>query len=196
MKTEKLTSGEDVAFTSDPHFFHRSMVDLKRRPFSSVEEMNEVLVDNWNSVVGKKTIIYVLGDVSFGRPEETDALLSRLNGNKRLILGNHDNSKMVDKVYRNHFMTICDRLRVSFQDIKEEIVMDHFPLMTWDKAHYGAWHLHGHSHGSMNYPFVGKILDVGVDVHNFKPITAAQVADYMHNRPIHCLDHHLPRREK
>lgn len=193
MRTEKLNHSEDVFFTSDPHFFHKSMVDMKRRPFTSVDEMNEVLVANWNSVVGKNSIIYVLGDVSFGSPEETHRLLERLNGNKRLILGNHDGSKMVDKVYRHHFMTICDRMRVKFLDIKEEVVLDHFPLLTWDKAHYGAWHLHGHSHGSMRYPFEGKILDVGVDVHNFTPINVVKVFNYMHNRPIHTLDHHTPR---
>lgn len=193
MKTEKLSDSNNVLFTSDPHFYHKSMVELKRRPFDSVEEMNQTLIDNWNSVVTKNSLIYVLGDVSFGSPEETHRVLEKLNGNKRLILGNHDNSKMVDKVYRHHFMTICDRMRVKFEDIREEVILDHFPLLTWDKAHYGAWHLHGHSHGSMQYPFEGKILDVGTDVHNFTPINVAKIMDYMHQRPIHTLDHHTPR---
>lgn len=78
-----------VFFTADLHFYHVNIIKYSNRPFASVEEMNEVLVSNWNTIVGENDTVYVLGDFSLAvRPVET--FLPRLNGRKKLIMGNHD----------------------------------------------------------------------------------------------------------
>ena len=79
-----------IFITSDTHFSHKNIIKYCNRPFSSVEEMNSVLTDNWNSIVSKDDLVIHLGDFSFGRTiESIKNHLDKLNGNKILILGNH-----------------------------------------------------------------------------------------------------------
>ncbi|MCB0512609.1 MAG: metallophosphoesterase, partial [Bacteroidetes bacterium] len=86
---------KDYWFTSDTHFFHENIIKYCNRPFSSAEEMNEVLIDNWNSVVKPGDIVYHLGDVTMGQKShgQFSSLWTRLNGRKRLVVGNHDDVK-------------------------------------------------------------------------------------------------------
>lgn len=92
---------------SDTHFNHENIIKFCNRPFESAKEMNEQMVEKWNSVVKPQDKVYHLGDVymggGFGR-EYTAKLLSSLNGHKRLILGNHDNGK--DQVLQKYFEKI------------------------------------------------------------------------------------------
>ena len=93
----------DIWVTSDTHFFHTNILSftdaytgLRMRPeFSSVEEMNECMVDRWNSVVKPGDKVYHLGDVVMGNLEEFKKLWPRLTGSKRLIVGNHDDIKFL-----------------------------------------------------------------------------------------------------
>lgn len=95
----------DIWLVSDTHFFHENILSFKDEEgelirgsiFSSVEEMNEALVENWNSVVKKGDKVYHLGDVFFGDKEQFKKLWKRLNGKKNLILGNHDDAKFFIK---------------------------------------------------------------------------------------------------
>jgi len=86
----------DIYVISDTHFNHHNIIKFCGRPYADAKEMNERMVENWNSVVKPQDKVYHLGDVymggGFGR-EETTKLLKSLNGHKRLILGNHDNGK-------------------------------------------------------------------------------------------------------
>lgn len=79
-----------VFFTSDTHFGHERIITLSDRPFKDVTDMNEALVRNWNAVVGPDDHVYHLGDVALGGIEHSMAYLSRLNGRKTLVTGNHD----------------------------------------------------------------------------------------------------------
>lgn len=82
-------------FISDTHFGHANFLNFKDdsgkqiRPFSSTEEMDEHMVEQWNKTIMPGNKVYHLGDVCFGDP----SILTRLNGSKRLIVGNHDNLK-------------------------------------------------------------------------------------------------------
>ena len=86
----------DIWVISDTHFGHGNIIKYCDRPFNDVFEMNEKILDNWNESIKPSDKVYHLGDVYFGGglgPEYWDSFLSRLNGNKRLVLGNHDNGK-------------------------------------------------------------------------------------------------------
>ena len=72
----------------------------------------------------------------------------------------------------------------------QRIVLCHFPMLTWNRAHYGAWHLHGHCHGSLDGKFDGKRLDVGVDCHDFAPISYPEVKALMAKKDFVVVDHH------
>lgn len=69
-----------------------------------------------------------------------------------------------------------------------KIVLGYYPFAVWNRSHHGSWNLHGHSHGS--FPSKGKQPDVGVDVHNYTPISIEQVAAYMETQDIYYSDHH------
>lgn len=77
-------------FSSDWHFGHERINELADRPFKSVTEMNETIVENWNSVVEPDHSAFVLGDVAMGKIDESLPIIAALNGHKTLILGNHD----------------------------------------------------------------------------------------------------------
>lgn len=180
-------SNNNIWFTSDTHYGHANILKYSKRPFDNIEQMNAALVDTWNQQVQPSDTIYHLGDVSFMDERKTYALLSRLNGNKILIYGNHD--KMIKKSaeLRSLFGSIHDYKEIYIDNIgskggKSAVIMSHFPMMTWNKAHHGSFMLHGHCHGNLTYPWKAKIMDVGVDPQGYRPISAAEVLNTLSSR--------------
>jgi calcineurin-like phosphoesterase family protein len=161
----------DIWFSSDPHFFHEKIIQYANRPFETVEEMNEVMVEKWNARVKPQDIIYLLGDVSFGGSHETSLLLKRLNGNKVLILGNHDDEKNLTCM--NVFGSVHSYLEVRKLQ-KSPVALFHFPIHVWNAKHYGAVHLHGHSHGTIDNTGLRR-FDVGVDCWDFNPVNWEEI---------------------
>ena len=170
-----------IHFTSDLHLFHIMMATIRK--FKSVQEMNETLVNNWNSVVGKYDDVYFLGDLFLGRAsqiKELEALIYSLNGNIFWIKGNHD--RKTPKIIEERFRWIKDIEKIKIIDEdhphgKQEIILCHYAMRTWNKAHHGSWHLYGHSHGDLPDDPASRSFDVGVDCHNFTPITYQRVKE-------------------
>ena len=79
-----------IFFTSDQHFGHKNVIRYDNRPFTSVEDMDEALIRNWNAKVTEKDTVYVLGDISWYNDETTATIFNSLKGHKILIKGNHD----------------------------------------------------------------------------------------------------------
>ena len=91
-------------YISDNHFGHKNIIKYDNRPFNSVEDMDEVMIDRWNSVVGDDDTVYILGDFSWYKEEKTLEILNRLSGRKVLIKGNHDHiSPKVAKMFDDNF---------------------------------------------------------------------------------------------
>lgn len=177
-------------FVSDTHWGHANVIRYSKRPFSNVDEMDKALINNWNSVVEPGDNVYHLGDVTFGKTGFNDAILYSLNGNKHLVRGNHD--KLCHKPeFNKHWVWIKD-----YHELKIDgrlLVLQHYPLLTWNKAHKdpAAWMLHGHSHGNLNHVNMHTTrLDVGVDSHNYKPISYAEVSAILSKRKYQAVDHH------
>lgn len=184
-----------IFFTADTHFWHVSAATRFRKGFESVEHMNEVLVENWNKKVRAGDTVYHLGDLSFASAKKTVEILDRLNGSKILVLGNHDHKKFLGLKETDHFQRIERMMEVKMidpdgHDGYQRIVLCHFPMLTWNRAHYGAWHLHGHCHGSLEGKFEGLRLDVGVDCHDFAPISYWEVKALMAKKKFVAVDHH------
>ena len=169
-----------IFFTADNHFGHSNIIRHCARPFASALEMNEVMIERWNSVVKPKDQVYHLGDVSVLRPEKTREILDRLNGKIYLIRGNHDKSA--------EHKLCCDR----FEWIKDyyflklpnniSIALMHYAMRVWNKSHYGSWHLYAHSHGNLKIPPELLCLDVGVDAWDFTPVSFEQVRGIMEEK--------------
>jgi len=150
------------------------------------EDMNNLLINNWNSVIQPLDEVYHLGDFSFAGHDATQKVLDRLHGIKYLIRGNHDYDFV--KRHENEFVWIKDYyvLKVHDKTLEEKqyhqhIVMCHFPFQSWENMTHGFWHLHGHSHGKMPSGNT-KRYDVGVDNNNLMPISYQQVKEIMRER--------------
>lgn len=174
-----------VWFTADHHFGHKRIIELARRPFASVEEMDEEMVRRWNAVVAPGDMVYHLGDFSFA---DHTPYLSRLKGQKRLILGNHDHSNRVKAA--KGWATVDSLLHVTVEDVP--LVLCHYGLRVWNRAHYGALHFYGHSHGSL--PGDRQSCDVGVDCWSFAPVGLSEIRDRLDSHPARGEpDHHIVR---
>lgn len=162
-------------FTSDWHLYHENVIKYSNRPFANAAEMNEAIIANTNKIVTKRDNLYILGDLFFTSEYETFASdLKRVNGNIYVVPGNHDYK------FRRHGRDLVHAgiIRQLMPDLCEiridrmNIVLSHFPLLSWNKAHHGSVMLHGHSHGTTMYPFAARIKDVGIDCHpEFRPFS-------------------------
>lgn len=178
-----------IYFTSDTHFNHANIIKLCGRPFSNVDKMNAVLIQNWNSCVKYDDEIYFLGDFMFkGGGEAANNLIQQLNGIKYFIKGNHD--KFIDDgtFKKNNFVWIKDYHILNYQ--KQKMVLFHYPIFEWDGYFRDAIHLYGHVHNSGNNPeqqkrfnLLGKrAINVGVDVNNYFPVSIEEILEKTKDR--------------
>ena len=167
-------------YTSDLHFGHRKIMEYEDRPFNSVEEMDEFLIQKWNAKVKKGDEVYILGDFGFVKWKRANELLDRLNGRKYLIRGNHDNYFLNDKEFdKSKFVWVKDY--TSTKDNGMTICMFHYPIAVWDRQHHGALHFYGHVHSNTDthHPLVldlgGNAFNVGCDIHDYEPMSLAEL---------------------
>ena len=193
IKTVSKGPNHNIYFTSDTHFNHGNVVSLDHRPFTDLEHMTESLIEKWNERVKHNDIVYHIGDfaLSWGKKhyDLIDKILSRLNGTKFLIVGNHDRDE-VTKNPRWSKVTHYHEIKVDLGGVhKQRICMMHYAIRSWNQMHRGAWMLHGHSHG--NLPDIGgKILDVGTMNWGFAPVRLDEIEHVMSDRQIITEDHH------
>lgn len=167
-----------IWFTSDLHLNHRAVVSMCERPFESVEEMNEVLIRNFNERVKKNDTVYILGDIAHRTPViEANNLIRKLNGKKILCKGNHD--KRYDP---SLFEGIYDFLEITVNGMNLSFM--HYPMMSWPKSRYGSIHLHGHLHSKGDYNLQQKAegilrYDVGVDGNHFCPVSIEEIKEFL-----------------
>ena len=164
------------------------MIRYSRRPFSCIEEMDQAIIDNWNAVVKPGDVVYHLGDFSFHRVERTSEIARSLKGRKFLVRGNHDGWSDA-KLREFGFAGVAwDLKTVRVGD--QRIVLCHYPMLTWDRAHYGTWQLHGHSHGTLRPDPHSLRCDVGVDPWAMRPVSFDEVAAHMRTKTFRPVDHH------
>lgn len=131
---------------ADLHFFHKNIIRYENRPFADVEDMNRQLIQNWNRVVKKEDIVYVLGDVSFAGSKPTRDVITQLNGRKMLIMGNHDRSRSPAKWRDLGFEWVSPHPVL----IGEFVILMHEPP-TYFNAATPYFYIYGHVHGTPAY---------------------------------------------
>ena len=154
-----------VFFTADTHFGDHRTINIQRRPFASVAEMDAVLVERWNAAVGPADMVWHLGDVA-RRAGDVAPLLARLNGSRHLLRGNNDPDATLRAA---GWASVRDYAEVEVDG--HPLVLCHYPFRTWNGQHRGTLNLHGHSHGRLKP--MPRQFDVGIDVHGFAPVTLA-----------------------
>jgi calcineurin-like phosphoesterase family protein len=176
---------DDFLVTADQHFGHQGI--LKRgRPFQTVEDMDDAMIERHNKRVGKKDHVFFVGDFSGSNDEKyLRKIFHALNGQKHLIPGNHDTKQVLNLPWATPV-----RLNVQLppgHDEKGEVweqpvrdsrvikqggrkfILQHFAPQSWDQMYNGAYLLYGHTHGKL--PGRGRSIDVGVDSWGYQPIT-------------------------
>ncbi len=153
-----------------------------KRPFSGVYEMNEKLISNWNSKVKKGDLVYHLGD--WGFPGDVDGhnfheIFDALNGQIILIMGNHDwRNLKPDELKRFLKVREIDYVRT---EIGIKAMLCHYMMASWRSIQFGTYHLHGHHHGREKF-LKTKAVDVGVDCHNFYPVSIQEIQEIVNER--------------
>lgn len=172
-----------IYFTSDLHFGHKNILRFDNRPFTTIEEMDTELIKRWNNKVTNDDTVYILGDISWYNDNKTCEILSKLNGKKHLIKGNHDR---VSANMRKYFYSINDYLEIKVDD--KDVVLCHYPITFFNKHHYGAYMIYGHVHNSHEWNMVENIkcqleeLDIkcnmkncGCMLWNYEPVSLEEM---------------------
>lgn len=188
-----------IYFSSDQHFGHNNVIKYCNRPFKDVEEMDEMLVKNWNDIIKPEDTVYILGDFSMSW-NSAERIAPRLLGNKYLVPGNHD------LVHSYHKKGNTEEKRrnqiVKYEDIGLNILNEQEPIILYgrkfDMCHHpynvagedfegdkyanwrplynpDRWLLCGHVHEK--WKVKEKMINVGVDVWDYKPVSLKQIAE-------------------
>lgn len=185
---------EHTFFTSDTHFGHANIIRFCNRPFKNVEEMDEVLIENWNQVVSDDDTVFHLGDFAFGGSNVWKSIIPRLNGHINLIIGNHDR-KNLRQGYMSFFDMVVPQLQIEIEDTS--IYLNHYPFLCYGGSYRGVWQLFGHVHSGpgadgLDISRLRVLLptqyDVGVDNNNFTPISYREVKNKIEAQKNESLD--------
>ncbi|MBU0791872.1 MAG: phosphoesterase [Gammaproteobacteria bacterium] len=168
-----------VYFLADNHFGHENIIKYCNRPFSSVGEMDSVMIERWNWAVRPKDIVYHLGDFCLGNQETAFKYFKRLNGRIYVVPGGHDKRWIRPNLSYTGPNCVVRVLPPLYTITLNEqiIVLCHYCMRVWPKSHYGSWQLYGHSHGGL--PSIGKQMDVGVDTNSCFPYSLERIEEIM-----------------
>ena len=172
-----------IYFTSDLHFCHDRKFIYEPRGFTCIDDMNEDIVENWNNTVRSIDTVYLLGDIMLNDNKTGIELLKSLNGDIRIILGNHDTSSRISLYAK------CKNIKsILYADVlnygKYHFYLSHYPTLTGnierESITQGTLNLFGHTHQKDNFymdnPFM---YHVGVDSHGCKPVSIDTVISDM-----------------
>ena len=146
-------------YISDLHFLHENVLRFDNRPFDSITQMQQTIVNNWNDKITNGDTVYILGDVSMrGKKEDLIALVATLKGRKVLVKGNHDD--VSDYRYAQLFHEIVDYKEIhdSVDGQNYDLVLCHYPIFSWKKMGRGTILLYGHTHNSAEDQYFQKCL--------------------------------------
>lgn len=182
------SSKTNIWFTSDTHFYHKNIIKYCYRPFNSVEEMNQSLIDNWNNVVKENDIVFHLGDFAFDKWKH---IINQLNGKIYLIVGNHDEIKYPGHKIFDLFEGVYNQLYIQIDN--QWIYLNHYPFLCYGGSYKNnpVWQLYGHTHSGPNcngkdacrlkitFPYQ---YDVGVDNNNYTPVSYNQIKEIINTK--------------
>ncbi len=175
-------------FSSDWHLGHANIIKYDGRPFTDTEHMNKTILDNFNNIVKPEDEFYFLGDFCMGDHSKAEAYMKQMVPCKwYFIAGNHDKKQTVE-LYRKYGTYLGKMAEVRVQG--KSITLCHYAMRVWNHSHHGAYHLYGHSHGTLPEDPYSKSFDVGVNSWNYMPISFEQVEAKMETKNYQPVDHH------
>lgn len=195
-------------FTADLHLNHHNICKWSKRPFTSIMEHDECLINNWNNVVKPQDDVYFLGDFAWKNINLLNIRKSLHGSQIFFIEGNHD--KAANSIKKT--FAWWDKVKMTKVN-DQEIWLSHYAHRVWPKIHHKVIHLYGHSHHSLlddpNLPAMdvgvdsiavlltfpelwgkGVIPDFGMNPKNYRPINFDEVMEIMNKRSFVPVDHH------
>ena len=151
-----------IRYCSDPHFGHKNMAI--RRGFENEHQMNEHIVKCWNSVVSKKDVTYILGDITMEKATEY-YWLGMLNGIKKVILGNHDEPQHVPKLLE--YVNSVAAMKYLKDKQFGNIILTHAPIHPQELEYRWGINMHGHVHS--NTLKDKRYINVSLEVIDYTP---------------------------
>lgn len=167
-------------YTSDLHFSHGNVLVYDKRPFDSIDAMDAAMVATLKRTVSAKDDLWIVGDYGWNRAKG-QALFDQIPGRKHLVLGNHDKGRHSKWIRALGWHSLHDITDV--QDGDTHFVLCHYPMLTWNKAHYGTKLLFGHVHKAWSGS--NRAINVGVDCWGYAPTTAAAILERAATQPEH-----------
>ena len=163
-------------WTADWHFFHKNIIKYCDRPFKQEKHMRNAFINNFNETVGKGDTTFVLGDVAMlggSQWERLRGVIQKLNGTKHLIYGNHDEFRW-QRYVDVGFTTVHSALWLKEDGLNLVMAHDSAIFCTLDP---GVVFLHGHIHTLYKSIPDQRVVNVGVDVWDYKPINIKQIRE-------------------
>lgn len=182
----KYEDGSKVFFTSDTHFGHKNILRFCNRPWATIAEHDQALIQNWNNIVPEDAVVFHLGDFCYkgGGFPTIQHLKGLLHGQIVLIRGNHDPDTRKTQNFQKLqqlFTGVYDLLQIEVEG--QRILMSHYPLLTWPHAYgqHPTWQLFGHVHLRKRITSLDAFTveqccrptqyEVGVDLNGYRPIS-------------------------
>jgi calcineurin-like phosphoesterase family protein len=159
-------------FSSDWHLGHNNILKYDNRPFKDIDHHDQVIIDNYNSIVGNNDNFYFLGDFALTDSRYVKRRLSELKGNKFFIKGNHDKHDTI-KAYEANGTYLGEQKKIVIDG--QAIILNHFAMRVWDKSHKGSHHLYAHNHGGLEQVPWGKSMDVCIILNDYYPFEWEQI---------------------
>ena len=172
-------------YISDTHFGHENILSECRPQFSSIDEMNEVLINNINKKMKKNDLLYIVGDFAFRSKTSPIEILEAIKPKKILIIGNHDRDwlkHLSQEEIGRLFVGVYQTYSIKKNGI--ELHFNHFPQLAWSRSHYFAQsfsicgHIHNQRSGTVAaelFPFVKCQFNAGAEINGFEPVTFAEL---------------------
>ena len=175
-----------IYYISDTHFKDQAIFDKCKRPFKSLQNMEETIINNWNKKVNDDDIVYVLGDLVKDDDVSAIQIFKKLKGHKHLIVGNHDHQLLEDIKASSLFETI--KFIDLILDNNRKVCICHYPLMDWMEFNRQGILIYGHIHNKTAkngnaYKLIKEFYrnlpayNCGVDVCGFEPRTLNELIE-------------------
>lgn len=170
---------EKVWFIADSHFFHKKVIEYCNRPFSNVEEMNNIIISNWNKVVKRDDRVFMLGDFALCGKDKIIEIGQKLNGRKVLIMGNHEGASL--STYYNAGFEMVSKFPIIFQDF---FILSHEPI-EFLPLNTPFVNIFGHVHNDMRFPTITpRGACVSVERWNYMPVEFNQLISLIKSEDI------------
>lgn len=143
-------------FIGDMHFGHSNALAYDNRPFLTIEANDEALIERWNEAVNITDHTYILGDISHYNVTKTTDIINQLNGDKTLIIGNHDVRFLKNRDFRNCFREICNYKEIDI-DNNKKLILCHYPILAFNQQFRHSIHLYAHVHNSAQFAMVERL---------------------------------------